>query len=49
MPFDEDTSLDSMLDTEDIINWCITFIKYFIWCNEYSKTMDGNGEFLVGE
>jgi hypothetical protein len=34
---DEDTSLSSMLEIKDIANWCIDFIEYFNWCNEYSK------------
>lgn len=35
---DEDTSLGSMLQVEDIADWCINFIEYFDWCNEYTKT-----------
>jgi hypothetical protein len=29
MTLDEDTSLSSMLEVEDIANWCIYFIEYF--------------------
>jgi hypothetical protein len=34
----QDMSVGSMFEVEDIVYWCIDFIEYFDWCNEYSKT-----------